>query len=74
MLLAKCINDWKPNWKARPLMERIKNRLLVFKVYKNDLNIIKQYIVIIKQHIKTPYYSAATAKTKSECAAGKDFL
>ena len=54
-------------------MARIKKRLLVLKLNVNDRNIIIQYSVMIKQHIKTPYSSAATAKTKSECASGRNF-
>ena len=29
VLLAMCINDWKPNWKARPPIAKIKKRLLL---------------------------------------------
>ena len=40
VLLAICINDWKPSRKAKPLTESMKNRLLFFSVNRNDLKII----------------------------------
>ena len=40
VLLAICIKDWNPNWKAKPLTESIKKRLLFLSVNRNDLKII----------------------------------
>ena len=40
VLLAICINDWKPIWKAKPLTESMKKRLLFFNVNRNDLKTI----------------------------------